>query len=184
MFKDGALVSLTVDPMLAFTVAGVTDDNVEAVNGQTVTVTSSASAIDFARAVTASAKGVSAHDVTVETNGSGFTVYLKQSGNFSNGAHTITPWTGTNGSPTAFPAIGTEAWGYTTEDNDLLTGGTNTRFTSASNWAGMPTTNELVADRGTLGTQTTRVGHQLGISSSTPAGNYNTTLVYTAAGSY
>jgi hypothetical protein len=181
-YKDGSLVSLTVDPTLVFTVSGVA--NGQSVNGATTSISSTPTEIDFARTANATTKGVSAHDLEVATNAGGFSVYLRQTGaGLSNGSHTISPWTGTNASPTPFPAAGTEAWGYTTEDN-TLGGGTATRFTSASNWAGMPTVNELVMDNSSAGSQETRVGHQLGVSGTTPAGNYTTTLVYTAAGTY
>ena len=48
----------------------------------------------------------------------------------------------------------------------------------------MPTTNEIVGEQTTIGTDTIRVGHQLAIDAATPAGSYSTTLVYTAAGTY
>lgn len=183
MYKDGALVSLTVEPSLVFTVAGV--DSAQTVNGATTSLTSTATAIDFDNDVSASTSGISAHDVTVGTNGSGFTLYLRQTGGLTDGTNTIDAWTGTHATPSAFPAAGAdEAWGYTTNDSSLA-GGTATRFTSPGNyWAGMPTVNELVADSSTIGSQTSRIGHQIAIDTSTPSGNYSTTLVYTAAGSY
>ncbi len=182
IYKDGALVTLIVDPTLAFTISGVA--SASGVNSATTNITSTATAIDFDRTANVSTKGVSAHDLDVATNAGGFTVYLRQTGTgLNNGTHDITPWTGTNAAPTLFPAAGNEAWGYTTEDS-TLGGGTPNRFTSASNWAGMPTVNEIVMDAASAGSQQTRVGHQLGISGTTPAGNYSTTLVYTAAGTY
>lgn len=182
IYKSGALVSLTVDPTLAFTVSGVVSG--QTVNSATTNVTSTATAIDFGSSVTPTTKGVSAHTLDVATNAGGFSVYLRQTGTgLTNGVHTITPWSGTNATPTGFPAAGTEAWGYTTEDNTLADGTPN-RFTVSSNWAGMPTANELVMDSTSSGSQQTRVGHQVGVSGATPAGNYTTTLVYTATGTY
>ena len=183
IFKNGALVSLTVEPTLTFTIAAVSSG--ASVNGATTNITTTPTAIDFGNDVTASVKGVSAHDLQVATNATGgFSVHLRQTGNFTNGTTTITPWTGTNAAPTSFPAAGTLAWGYTTTDSSLA-GGTANRFTSPTNrWAGMPSTNELVMDSTTSGSQSTTVGHQLGISNTTPAGNYSTTLVYTATGLY
>lgn len=182
VYKDGALVTLTIDPTLTFTITGVASG--QTVNGATTNITSTPTAINFGNTVTPSVKGVSAHDLQVATNATGgFSVHLRQTGAFTNGTTTITPWTGTNAAPTTFPAAGTLAWGYTTADSSLA-GGTATRFTSASNWAGMPTVNELVMDNTAGGSQTTRVGHQLGVASTTPAGNYSTTLVYTATGLY
>ncbi len=184
VYKDGALVSLTVEPTLSFTIAAVNSG--QSVNSATTTLTTTPTAINFSNDVTAAAKGVSAHNLTVATNAAnGFTVNLRQTGGLTNGTYTIPSLAGaTNAAPIAFSAAGIEAWGYTTEDSSLA-GTTANRFTSPANrWAGMSTTNELVMDSGSSGTQTTRVGHQIGISNTTPAGSYNTTLVYTAAGVY
>ena len=182
VYKDGALASLIVDPSLTFTITGVASG--QTVNGATTNISTTPTAINFARTPNVSTKGVSAHTLDVASNAGGFTVHLRQTGTgLSNGTHDIAAWTGTNGSPTTFPAAGTEAWGYTTEDSSLA-GGTANRFTTASNWAGMPTVNGLVMDNPSSGTQQTKVGHQLGVASTTPAGNYSTTLVYTAAGIY
>lgn len=186
IFKNGSLVSLTIDPSLTFTVAGVSD-TAETVNGVSTTVTSTPTAIDFQNNVTSLVKGVSAHDLTVGTNATGgYTLYIKHTGLLTNGASdTIDNWTGTNAAPTAFPAAGTEAWGYTTEDGTLLTGTAN-RFTNGGDfWSGFNTVNEIVGDSNAPATnETTRVGHQVGVSASTEAGTYQTTIVYTVASVY
>lgn len=185
IYKDGALVSLTIDPSLTFTIAGV--PSLTSVNGINTTVTSTATAVDFQNNVTSLVNGVSAHDLTVGTNGtSGYTLYIKHTGLLTNGSSdTIDNWTGTNASPTAFPVPGTEAWGYTTEDSSLA-GGTADRFTNGGPfWAGFSTTNELVADaNGPTASTTHSVGHQVGVSAGTEAGTYQTTIVYTVASSY
>ena len=185
IYKDGALVSLTIDPSLTFTVAGVSD-TAQTVNGVSTTVTSLPASIDYQNAVTSLVNGVSAHDLTVGTNATGgYSLYIKHTGLLTSGADTITNWTGTNGSPSAFPAVGTEAWGYTTEDGALLSGTAN-RFTTPVAWAGFNTANELVADNAgpPASPETTRVGHQVGVAASTEAGTYQTTIVYTAASTY
>ena len=184
IYKNGALVTLDVQPTLTFTINSVASG--QTVNGATTNTASTASAINFGTSVTSSTKGVSAHSLVASTNAdNGFSVYLRQTGGFSSASHTISPSSGSNSSSSSFPAAGTEAWGYTTEDSSLGPTGAATRFTSPANgWAGMPTVDQLVMDSTTTGTQTTKVGHQLGISATTPAGSYNTTLVYTAAASY
>ena len=178
-YKDGTLVSLTLEPTLLFTVNGV---NLAAnVNSTALTVASTATGIDHGTTVTTSANGVSAHDLTVTTNASGgYNVYLRDTGPLTNAAgDTIALHTGTNAAPTSFPATGTEAWGYTTEDADLA------QF-SGNRWAGFTTSNEQVMTNSsaTAGSETVRVGHQVGIANSTPAGTYTTTMIYTIVATY
>lgn len=178
-YKDGTLVSLTVEPTLTFVCNAVAAS--QTVNGATTSILSSATGIDFGTAVTVSTNGISAHDLDVTTNATGgYNVYLRHTAALTNaGSDTITNHTGTNGSPTSFPAAGTEAWGYTTEDADL------TQFTS-NTWAGFTTSNELVMTNSaaTAGTDTERVGHQVGIATDTPAGTYSTTMIYTLVATY
>lgn len=182
---DGELVQLTIDPTLTFAVNTVGSG--QAVNSVSTTVASTAGTIDFGNSVTSVANGISAHDVQVGTNApNGYTVYIRHIGDLTNGASdTITTHTGTNAVPTAFPAAGTEAWGYTSEDNSL-SGGTGNRFTSANVWAGFTTTNQPVMDNPSApaSTETVRVGHQVGVASTTEAGTYQTTIIYTAASVY
>lgn len=187
-YNDGALVTLTIDPSLTFSVNGVASG--QSINGSdNTTIASTGTALDFGNAVTSAANGVSAHDLEVTTNASGgYVVYLRHSGDLANAASdTISAHTGTNAAPTAFPSAGTEAWGYTTEDGSL-TGGTADRFTTGGGdlWAGFTTTNQPVMDNpsATAGTDSNGVAHQVGISTSTPAGNYQTTIIYTIVATY
>jgi len=185
VYKDGALVQLTIDPTLTFTCSSVASS--QAVNGATTTVNATCTGIDHANNVTFAANGISALDINVSTNAtSGYTVSVRHTGLLSNGSDTIANWTGTNAVPTSFPAPGTEAWGYTTEDSSLA-GGTANRFTSAGNvWAGFSTANETIIDNtgATTGTETTRVGQQVGVASTTPAGTYQTTIIYSIVSTY
>ncbi len=177
-YTDGELVQLTIDPTLTFSVNTV-GSGVD-VNGVNTTVASSASGINFGNSVTQSVNGVSAHELEVGTNATGgYSVFIRHTGNLSNGSDTIANHTGTNAVPTSFPAAGTEAWGYTTEDGDL------TQFGS-DEWAGFTTSNEVVMENGSAvsGTETTEVGHQVGVASTTPAGTYQTTIIYTVASTY
>lgn len=187
VLKNGELVTLTIDPTLTFTCSPVIVG--QTVNGATTTAASTASGIDHANSVTAAANGISAHDLNVATNApGGYTVYVRHTGQLTNGASdTIDNLpVGTNAVPVAFTAVGTEAWGYTTEDATLA-GGAATRFTAPGNfWAAFSTTNEPVIDNTSapVGTETTRVGHQVGVASTTPAGTYQTTIIYTVASVY
>ncbi len=187
IFKAGELVQLTIDPTLTFTCSAVGSS--QSVNGATTTVASTVSGIDHGNAVTFGANGISAHDINVSTNAtSGYTVYVRHTGQLTNGSDTIANFTGgNNATPAAFTAAGTEGWGYTTEDSNLA-GGAVDRFTTGGgdNWAGFTTSNDPVIDNtsATVGTETTRVGHQVGVATTTPAGTYQTTIIYTVASVY
>jgi len=185
IYKEGALVSLTIDPTLTFTVTGVASS--QGVNGATTTVASTASSINFLNGVTSGVPGVSAHDLTVGTNASsGYTVYIRHTGLLTNGsADTINNWTGTNLSPTSSFPTATEAWGYTTADTSLSSVGDGANRFGTNEWAGFSTNNEEVVYSATpQAAEITRVGHQVAVAASTEAGTYQTTIIYTAASVY
>lgn len=177
----GQAVSLAVDPSLTFTVAGVA--NSQAVNGATTNVTTTSGTLPLGT-VTASTNAVAAQDLTVTTNaGSGYTASTRYTAAPSNGSHSITDFTGSNASPAVFSAAGTEAFGYTTNSTTLGTG-TAARF-SGDKWAAFTTTNAEVAySNAAVSSSTTRVGVQAGISGTTPAGSYTTTVIYTVTPIY
>lgn len=187
VYKAGELVELTIAPTLTFVCAAVAA--AQTVNGATTTHASGASGIDFGQDVTASANGISAHDLTATTNAAGgYTVYVRHTGQLTNGAgDTIDNHTGTNAAPTAFPAAGTEAWGYTTDDAVLEAVAVD-RFTSAGGdkWAGFTTSNEEVMYNAAAvpSSETQRVGHQVGIDATTEAGTYQSTIVYTVVATF
>jgi len=187
LYTDGQAVSVNVDGSLSFAVAGVVGDGVATVNGATTTngLTTTSTTIPFGT-VTSSANRIAAQDLTVSTNSStGYTVYTRYTGQLTSGSNTIDNHTGSNASPTAFSAAGTEAFGYTTEDSSLS--GTATRFTSSggNKWAAFTTSNaELVYHATSVSSQTTRVGFQTGISGSTEPGSYTTTVIYTTVPLY
>ena len=184
-YKAGEQFQLTINPTLTFNCAAVgsgqdVQPNIDP-GGDSTTVASGASGINYGTAVTTSANGLSAHDLQVSTNASGgYTVYIRHTQQLTNGnLDTINNHSGTNAAPTAFPAPGTEAWGYTTDDTDL------TQW-DAGEYAGFTTSNEeVVTNTGTTaGTETTRVGHQVGIAGSTDGGTYQTTILYTIVATY
>lgn len=182
IYATGQAVSLTVDPAMSFAIAAVAGS--QSVNGVTTTVASTDGTIPFGT-VTASANSVAAHDLTVTTNaGSGYTVYTRYTQAPTNGSHSITDWTGSNASPTTFSAAGTEAFGYTTNDATLGTG-TAGRFGS-SKFAAFTTSNlEVAYSNAAVTSETTRVGYEVGISGTTPAGTYNnSTVIFTATPAY
>lgn len=187
IFTDGQAVSMSVEGALAFTIAGVTGNGSLAVNGATITngLATTATTIPFGT-VTASANKVAAQDLSVSTNSTnGYTVYTRYTAQPTSGSNTINNHTGSNGTPTAFSAAGTEAFGYTTEDSTLS--GSADRFTSSggNKWAAFTTSNaELVFNAGAVNAQTTRVGFQTGISATTEPGSYVSSVIYTAVPVY
>lgn len=179
IYTAGQSVSLSVDSSLSFTVAGKSSGS--SCNGATTNFTTTSSTVPMGTPTT-STNRIGAQDLTVSTNGAGgYTVYTRYTGLPTSGSNNIDDHSGSNASPTAFSAAGTEAFGYTTSDSSLGTGTAN-RFTSTPNvWAAFTTSNAEVAyHNGAVANQTTCVGVQAGISATTQAGSYNTTLVYTA----
>ncbi|HSX48314.1 MAG TPA: hypothetical protein VLF41_02320 [Candidatus Nanoarchaeia archaeon] len=181
IFTTGQTLSLTVDPTLSFTVNSVAAS--QGCNGATSTQASSSSTIPFGT-VSLAANSIVCQDLTVTTNaGSGYTVYIRYTGKPTSGGFQISDHTGSNASPTAFSSPGTEAYGYTTDDASLQAAAAN-RFISDL-WAAATTTNAEVAyDAAPVSSQTTRVGHQVGISGTTRAGIYTTSVIYTATPVY
>ncbi len=182
IYTAGQAVSLTVDPSISFSVAGIGVG--QSVNGSAVTVLATTTTIPFST-VTDSANAIAAHDVTVSTNASGgYTVYVQYTAVPTNGgSDTITDFTGTNSSPTNFSAAGTEAFGYTTEDAVLATG-TPGRFVGG-NWAKFTNANlEAIYSDGPVSNETIRLGYQVGVAGNTEAGIYTTTVILTATPVY
>lgn len=184
IYTSGQAVSLTVDPSISFTIASVGSG--QTVNAATTNVVTTATTIPLGT-VTASTNGIGAHDLTVTTNASsGYTVYVRYSDQPTSGSNTIDDHTGTNASPASFSSAGTEAFGYTTNDSSLGTG-TADRFTSSggNKWGKFTSSNlEVAYSSSAVSSDTTRVGYQVGISGTTEAGSYTTTVILTALPAY
>lgn len=180
IYTNGQTMSATVDPTLSFSVNSVASG--QSVNGSTTTAGSTSTTLPLGT-LSVSANRVVAQDLTIGTNAqNGYTVTVAYTGAMSNGSHNLANHTGTNSSPTAFSAAGTEAVGYTTNDFSLGTGTAN-RF-QGGNWAALSTTPAEIAYHGSAVSETVRAGFQAGISATTPAGAYTTTVIYTATATY
>jgi hypothetical protein len=181
---NGSTLSLTVDNTLSFSVNAVLAS--QSCNGATSTQASTATTIPFGT-VTSASNAVVCQDLTAATNSTnGYTIFTRYTGAPANAlSQTIADWTGTNGAPTTFSSAGTEAYGYTTNDATLsVTGNGANRFTSGK-WAGLTTSNAEVGYESAGVTSTTyRIGHQVGISSTTKPGTYSTTVIYTCTPVY
>lgn len=180
----GSTLSLTVDSTLTFTVNAVAGS--QSCNGVTSTAASTGTTIPFGT-VTSASNAIVCQDLTASTNStSGYTIFARYTAAPTNGlSQTIANWTGTNAAPTTFSAAGTEAYGYTTNDATLGTGTAN-RFTSGgAKWAAMTTSNAEVAyEAAGVSSTTYRVGHQVGVSTTTKPGTYTTTVIYTCTPVY
>lgn len=185
ILTNGSTLTLNVDQTLSFTVNAVA--SAQSCNGATSTAASTATTIPFGT-VSAASNAVVCQDLQAATNSTnGYTISARFTAAPTNAlAQTIASHSGTNAAPTAFPAPGNEAYGYTTNDATLGTGTAN-RFTvtGGNKWAAMTTTNAEVAYEATGVTSTTyRIGHEVGVSTTTRPGTYTTTVIYTCTPVY
>jgi hypothetical protein len=195
---DVVTVTASVNTVFNFTVLGV-DAGLD-VNQDTVTSTSTSTAIPFGVLVADTPK-TAAQDLTVTTNAAnGFVVtvqtdhqLLSATGadidGFKNGAYNSSPvlWA----APT--PALGSENtyghWGITTDDDtvtaglsdDFDVGGSGRAYVSASTTPVEIFRNDGPSDSTTQGVGTTRVGYTVEITALQEAGDdYTATLTYVA----
>ena len=182
IYANGQLVTATVDPTLTFTITEMASGGT--VNGATTNITTTDGTIPFGT-VTASTNKIGGHTLALSTNATnGYTVTTRYTQKLlhSNAVDDINDHTGTNAAPSAFPAAGTEAFGYTTEDTTLGTGTPN-RF-ATNLWAAFTTSPVEVMYGAGEGTETIDVGYQVGIAATTSAGFYQTTVIYVATPTY
>lgn len=171
-----ATLSSEVPLLITFTVAGKTGT----CNGEVLsTGTSTATSLDFA-SVAAGSHRTLAQELTVETNSaSGYTTCISRQ-NPTNGVFTIPSLSTTNAAPGSFSTEGTDGTGYTTSDSGLGIGIPD-RFTNGgAKWAGYSVANEEVSHSPVPAPKTICVAHQVGISTSAPAGTYIGSVRYTA----
>lgn len=180
---SGLSASVTVDPSLTFAVNGLASG--QTVNGLATNVTTTSTTIPFGT-VTTSTNGIAGNSLVVTTNaGSGYTVYIKYTGQLTSGANTIADHTGTNAAPTVFTSPGTASFGYTTESTTLSGSGNRFNVGATNRYAGHTVSNLEVARATTaVSSDTTKIGYQVGIGGTTPAGTYTSTVVLTATPTY
>lgn len=187
-------VSADVNNIFTVSVAPVTTGTV---NGATITESgTSASTIPFGT-LTAGSSKIAAHDITVTTNAAnGYTTTVNTTTNppLTSGGADIDGFSGTNGSPVVWtspagtsPNVNTGFFGYTTSDSTLFNGSAD-RFTSlgGNKWAGFTTTPAEVAYSAgsVLSGETTRIGWQLEVNSTQPAGSYAGTVILVTTPTY
>lgn len=180
----GISASVSVDPTLTFAVNALTSGTT--VNGLATNVTTTSSTIPFGTVTTAT-NGIAGHSLVVTTNAaSGYTVYIKYTGQLTSGTNTIADHLGNNAAPTNFPSAGTlAAFGYTTESTSLSGSGNRFNVGATNKYSGFTTSNlEVARSAVAVSSDTTKIGYQVGITGTTPAGTYTTTVVLTATPTY
>lgn len=176
-------VTVDVDPVLNFAVAGY---NAGTCNGATIDVGSSAATSVSLGHITDVTTHVAGQTLSTTTNApGGFTVNVRATGALTDSlGNTISNWTGTNANPTAFPGAGTSAFAYTTDHALSSAGAGATRF-QTNKWAALsPTNAEIAYVAAGYVSDTTHVCYQVAASTSTKAGTYSTTVIYTAVPLY
>ena len=180
---SGVSVTATVNESLTFAITGLASST-SCKTAVTSTVTTLATSVPFGTLST-SANAIGCQTLTVTTNSTGgYTTTGAFTQNLLSGSNDIDNHSGTNANPTAFSGAGTEAFGYTSNDASLGTG-TTTRFGDNNVWAGFSTTQTEVAYSASgVSSQATIIGYQAGISTTTVAGSYSTTVVYVTTPTY
>lgn len=189
---DDVTVTAAVDTIFTFTVDGVAPG--QAVNGETTSGSSSATAIPFGN-LTDGVASTTAQDLAVETNASnGFVVTVQLDGplesstgadidGFVDGSYTDTPtaWSAPSGTLGSENTYG--HWGMTSDD--FVTGRASefavSKFVSASTTPSIVMGHTGPADGTTAGVGAARVGYRVEITALQEAGDdYTATLTYVA----
>jgi len=129
--------------------------------------------------------------LTTSTNAyNGYVVNARETGALTHTvdpATTIANYASANSSPTTWTGTG---FGYTTSDNDL-SGGTNTRFTSATKYAGFTTSSpgDPVADHAgpvlsAISNENFTITYRVTTDATKKAGKYTTTILYNVVPEY
>jgi hypothetical protein len=177
--------SVTIDPALTFTITPVTASTV--CGDPTTTVASSSNVVNLGHLSATTAHPIGGQSLNVSTNAAaGYTVFVSYGAAMSgvSSGHSFADVSGTNASPAAWPANGTEAFGYTTQSSSLS--GTAGRFHTNA-WAALSTTGqEIMRNVTTPGPtgDTNCIAFQASEASATPADTYSTTVRYNAVASF
>lgn len=177
--------SVTIDPALTFTVSTVAGS--APCGDATTTVASATNTVNLGHVAATTAHPIGGQSLNVTTNAAGgYMVYISYSAAMSGAGsgHSFTDTSGTNASPAAWAANGTEAFGYTTESSSLS--GTAGRF-HANKWAALTTSGQEIMHNASTpsgGGDTDCIAFQASEASNTPADTYTTTVRYNAAASF
>lgn len=186
----GALVGITVGVLApaAFAVNSTANTNVNAVIGNTISITSSGT-VNLAITPVSGGSASSASDsVAVSTNDvNGYTLQLASSTSqvtLTNGANSIAASTGTQTTPVS---LANNSWGYRVDGVGGFGAGTTTAQTNAASltgtWAGIPAAaapNTLKTTAATAAGDATTIWYGAKVDTTKPGGTYTDTVTYTA----
>lgn len=173
----------TVGPNFIMTVSGVSSG--VSVAGQTTTVATTATSIDYGSLVQ-DVVSVAAQQIGITTNASGgYVTTILQDGPLRKGGNQINPVSGTNASPAPFPtSVSTGAFGYHTTDASLCTGNV-TRFAANDTYAQATSQGQEIACSLTPVTnESTYVVYKVLTGSLQAAGRYSNIITYISSGKY
>jgi alpha-tubulin suppressor-like RCC1 family protein len=178
----GVAVSFGMDPQLTFTVSSVA--GALGCGDVTTTVASTTNAVSLGHQSSTASHPIGGQSLNVITNAvNGYTVYISYGAAMlgASSGHTFANMGGTNASPAAWPANGTEAFGYTTESSSLS--GTPARFHSPAKWAALTATTGQEIMRNTtipgVNGDTNCIAYEGSVAPNTPAdAAYSTTVLY------
>jgi len=112
-------------------------------------------------------------------------------GELTTSSYSIIRWPHDNSAPSAWGTHCNDnasfcGFGYTTNDNDLMTGGTNTRFGTSVNYSGFTSSTQPVADReiGNWTGEEDTITYKVSVSVDQHVGEYNTTITYVCTPQY
>lgn len=174
----------TGGPTLTLSFAGVNSGTTIA--GATTTITSGANTVSYGSLVP-NVTAIGAQTLTVSTNATGgYTTTLQQDGDLrNNNSDSISPVSGTNASPAAWPTGITNGYfGYHTTDSALCTG-TSARFSSNDTYAAATTSPAEIACSTTTATnEQTSIVYKVEVGTQQDAGTYQNTITYVTTAQY
>lgn len=196
----GTLISATINPILTFTVAGLSNGatvktgvTTENGGGNLNCATSTATAVSFPTNMATNTNYTCGQSLTTTTNAqSGYSVTLRgthTAGDFLKGSPstlTITDGTGTNALPAAY-GTPTEEFAYTTSEA-TLSSGTTGRFSASDTWAKVGNNSATSEEVAFLGVPTNadvvNIGYRIRFSGTTEASTYTGTVLYTCTATF
>lgn len=175
----GQLTTIAVDPSLSLVVNGAQEGTV--CNGVTANRISSSNTVNLGHLSSNSERATGVQTLTVVTNaGGGYSVFVSSTGPLranSGSGRTYADVAGTHAAPVAWPASGTEAFGYTVGD---VTEKELTQFASGG-FAALSQSPALVMHNVTAPPptgDTDCIAYQVAKAGDTPVDSYTTTVLY------
>lgn len=174
----------TVAPNFTMTISGVANNT--SIAGVTTTITTTSNSISLGSLIPGT-QAVAAQQISITTNASaGYTTTIQQNNDLTNqNGQTISPVSGTNASPAAFPgSVSTGAFGYHTTYAALCTGNV-TRFSANNTYAAVIASPlEISCSQSAVTNDSTYMVYQVLIGALQASGRYSNTITYISTGKY